>query len=144
MYFLGLSTTRTLSLAFENGFDPASDIANMNIRLTVQYVEIEELGALAITLAWLVGAAISGALSPGWFDVARQAQREAPFFGVSSTLFRAWVTALPLAFVAKAMAAAAVILPVGGWIALDGPTAAGDLGGMFAAVSLWRTGLLAL
>jgi hypothetical protein len=142
VYFLGLSTMRTLASAFESGFDPAADVLDMNLKLTVEYIEIEQLSAIAITLAWLVGAAAVGALSPEWIDMARQAQRDAPVLGIPRTLVRAWLTAVPLPFVAKAIAAAAIILPVGGWLALDAPTAVGDLGGMLAAVALWRTVLL--
>ena len=40
------------------------------------------------------------------------------------------------------LAVAAVILPVGGWLAFDLPTAVMDLGGMLLAVALWRTMLL--
>lgn len=50
--------------------------------------------------------------------------------------------AAPLAFALKALGVAAVILPVGGGLRLDGPTAVGDLGGMLATLALWRTWLL--
>ena len=54
----------------------------------------------------------------------------------------AWLVAAPLGFILKAIGVAAVILPVGGWLALDAPTAVADLGGMLAAVVLWRTVLV--
>ena len=58
------------------------------------------------------------------------------------TLIRSWIIAIPLFEVGKALAVAAVILPVGGWLALDGQTAVADVGGMFLTIALWRTVLL--
>ena len=62
--------------------------------------------------------------------------------GVPVALLRGWAFAAPLMLIGKAVAVAAVMLPVGGWLAFDVPTAVADLGGMLAAVSLWRTVLL--
>ena len=70
MYSLGLSTSRTLGLAGPD-FDAASDLTSFlvesNMNLTVQYIQIEELSAIAMALAWLVGAALSGGLRYAWF-----------------------------------------------------------------------------
>jgi hypothetical protein len=94
--------------------------------------------AVAITIAWLVGAALAGALGPQWLD----AHAGAPPLGMARSLLRSWAVAAPLAFVGKALAVAAVILPVGGSLALDAGTAVADLGGMLAAVVLWRSAIL--
>ena len=63
---LGLSTARTLALAGPD-FDAASDLVSFmlesTMNMTVQYVAIELFSALALTLAWLVAAAIGGAPS---------------------------------------------------------------------------------
>ena len=108
----------------------------------MQYIQIEELSAIALTVAWLVAAAIAGALGDEWFAQAREAQRLSPAFGVVRSLTKSWLLAVPLAEVGKALAVAAVILPVGGWLAFDLPTAVTDLGGMLVTVTLWRTALL--
>ena len=101
------------------------------------------MSAVALTLSWCVGAAVAGALSPEWFGVAREErERSGPALGVARSLLPSWATAVPLAAVAKALAVAAVILPVGGWLAFDAPTAVSDLGGMLVAVALWRGALL--
>ena len=138
---LGLSTARTLALAGPD-FDAASDLVSFmlesTMNMTVQYVAIELFSALALTLAWLVAAAIGGALDEDWF--ARTQSADA--FGVVRSLLSSWLIAIPLAEIGKATAVAAVILPVGGWLAFDGPTAVQDLGGMLLAISLWRTVLL--
>lgn len=110
-----------------------------SLQLTWQYVWIEQLSALALTVSWLVGAAIAGTLDDAWFDLARQ--QPSPV-GVVGTLLRGWSFAVPLAAFSKAVAVAAVIMPVGGWIAADLPTAIADLGGMLVAVSMWRLALL--
>ena len=62
--------------------------------------------------------------------------------GVVQSLITGWLCAVPVAFVLKAIAVAVVIMPVGGWLAFDAPTAVADLGGILAAVALWRTLLL--
>ena len=138
-YSLGLSTLRTFGIAAQealaSGFDMSQDLAQMNLHLTVQYINIESSSATALTLAWLVGSSLAGACDYEWFERARDN-------GVVPSLLRAWAYAAPAAFVAKAIVVAAIILPVGGGIALDAPTAAADLGGMLMAVSLWRTLLL--
>ena len=112
------------------------------MNLTLQYIEIEQLSATVMALSWCVGATIGGALDSGWFARARAAEGEAPYFGVMRTLIRSWIIAIPLFEVGKALAVAAVILPVGGWLALDGQTAVADVGGMFLTIALWRTVLL--
>ena len=123
---LGLSTARTLALAGPD-FDAASDLVSFmlesTMNMTVQYVAIELFSALALTLAWLVAAAIGGALDEDWF--ARTQSADA--FGVVRSLLSSWLIAIPLAEIGKATAVAAVILPVGGWLAFDGPTAVQDL-----------------
>ena len=139
MYSLGLSTMRTFAIAFEEmlapGFDLGSDLATMDLHLTVQYINIETLSACVLTLSWLVGATFAGACDMSWMGKARDC-------GVPVALLRGWAFAAPLMLIGKAVAVAAVMLPVGGWLAFDVPTAVADLGGMLAAVSLWRTVLL--
>ena len=116
---LGLSTARTLALAGPD-FDAASDLVSFmlesTMNMTVQYVAIELFSALALTLAWLVAAAIGGALDEDWF--ARTQSADA--LGVVRSLLSSWLIAIPLAEIGKATAVAAVILPVGGWLAFDG------------------------
>ena len=139
VYSLGLSTMRTFGIAFQEmlspGFDLSSDLASMDLHLTVQYINIETLSACVLTLSWLVAATYAGACDTAWMGKAREC-------GVAVALLRAWAFAAPLALFGKAVAVAAVMLPVGGWLAFDVPTAVADLGGMLAAVSLWRTLLL--
>ena len=92
-----------------------------------------------------MGASIAGCLNDSWFERAREAQEASnPTLGITRTLLKGWVTAVPLAAITKACAVAAVIIPVGGWLAFDAGTAVADLGGMLAAVTLWRTVLLTL
>ena len=144
---LGLSTARTLALAGPD-FDAASDLVSFmldsNMNLTVQYIAIEQLSALALTLAWLVAAAIGGALDEEWLARTQRADEEWFALSVGRSLLRSWLIAIPLAEIGKATAVAAVILPVGGWLAFDGLTAVQDLGGMLLAITLWRTLLLNL
>lgn len=136
VYSLGLSTMRTFALAFQQmlapGFDVGRDLASMDLHLTVQYINIETLSAMALTMAWLVGGTMAGACDETWFPAARER-------GVLPSLLRGWALASPIALLTKAVAVAAVMLPVGGWLAFDLPTATADLGGILASVSLWRT-----
>ena len=112
--------------------------------LTLQFIEIEELSAIVMALGWLIGAKLCGALNSTWFDRARQADLDSPVLGVVSTLVPSWAIASLLFELGKAIVVAAVILPVGGWLAFDLPTAVEDVGGMLATVVLWRTALLRL
>ena len=109
---LGLSTARTLALAGPD-FDAASDLVSFmlesTMNMTVQYVAIELFSALALTLAWLVAAAIGGALDEDWFARTQSAGA----LGVVRSLLSSWLIAIPLAEIGKATAVAAVILPVG-------------------------------
>lgn len=133
-YSLGLSTARTLALV-QPDFDAATDLASANLHLTVQYIEIEQLSATAITAAWCLAAALAGAMAPSWFAAARD-------IGTVRSLVRPGLISLPLAFSAKTLAVASVILPVGGSLAFDLGTAVADLGGMLVTILLWRTVLL--
>ena len=146
MYFLGLSTVRTFALPVEIGdrSDVTTFLLESKLDLTVQYVAIESLSAVALTLAWLVGATLGGALTVDWFELAREERTSRAPFGVARTLLRSWAYAIPLAELGKACAVAAVILPVGGWLAFDMKTAVADLGGMLFTVALWREVLLRL
>ena len=138
LYSLSLSTARTLAQAGPT----FTFMQESTLHLTYQYVAIEQLSAVALTLAWCVGAAYAGGLSQDWFERAREARDSSPNFGVLRSLLSSWATAVPLAATGKTIAVAAVILPVGGWLAFDLPTAVMDLGGMLLAVALWRTMLL--
>ena len=144
MYSLGLSTSRTLAMAGPD-FDAASDLVSFlldsNMNLTVQYIAIEQLSAVVMALGWVVGAVLGGSLSIDWFDRASRAESDAPL-GVTRTLLRSWVIAVPLFELGKILAVAAVILPVGGWLAFDPPTFVSDVFGMLLAIALWRTVLL--
>lgn len=145
-YFLGLSTARTLALAGPD-FDAASDLASFmtesTMNLTYQWIAIEQLSAVALTLGWLVGATLGGALSIEWFSLVRKEESSAPL-GVACTLVSSWLWAIPFAELGKSLAVAAVIMPVGGWLAFDLGTAVADLGGMIFAVALWRSVLIRL
>ena len=151
-YNLGLSTVRTVEIAVAEaarpGFSLGHDLATANFHLTVQFINIEFASASALTMAWLIGSTLVGASDEEWLDDARrrgislQQIFEDPQSRLESSLLRAWLVAAPLGFILKAIGVAAVILPVGGWLALDAPTAVADLGGMLAAVVLWRTVLV--
>lgn len=149
-YGLSLSTVRALSIAFDealgDGFDLIEDVTQFDMKLTYQFIEIEFASTLAITLAWLVSATLAGACDEAWLEEEQAAQQQGQLdvLRVVRRLLPGWLTAVPLAFVAKAIGVAAVILPVGGWLELDAPTAFADLGGMLFAVALWRCGLLSL
>lgn len=134
-YNLGVSSLR----AFAAGFD----LANAKMQLTVQFVAIEANSAVAITTAWLIGASVTAMMDESWLQQ-QQAAGEGGRSPVSiaRSMLPAFSVAVPLAFVAKALGVVAVIVPVGGWLALDAPTAVADLGGMMAATTLWRTVLL--
>jgi hypothetical protein len=147
LYSLGLSASRTLALAppdLSAATDLGSLLLESNMRLTVQFVEIEQLSAVVMALGWCVGAALGGGLGVDWFDRAEAAERDTPGLGVMGTLLLSWAYATPLFELGKAVAVAAVILPVGGSLAFDPPTFVADAGGMLLAIALWRTALLRL
>lgn len=110
------------------------------MHLTVQFVSIEEYSAAAITMAWLVGGAIGGAFDFDWLGRSAEEHRQSPLGLVG--VVRGWLVAAPIAFAMKAVGVAAVILPVGGWLELDAPTAVQDVGGMLAIIFVWRRWLL--
>ena len=110
------------------------------MRLTLQFINVEVYSAVAIVLAWLIGGSVARACDADWLELDAEAHAAAPL-GVAR-IVRGWTLACPLAFVLKAVGVAAVVLPTGGWVRLDAPTAVADLGGMLAALLLWRTLLL--
>ena len=143
---LGLSSLRTLGKLEPTlgaaGADLTRFLVESKLDLTVEYIAIESYSAVALTLAWCIGATLGGALSDDWWERAREAEQQP--FGVLRTLLKSWAFAIPLAELGKIVAVAAVILPVGGWLAFDPAVAVQDLGGMLLAVALWRTVLLQL
>ena len=140
-YSLTLSTMRAFALAgaeaFSQGFDLMADIRGLDLSTTLRFVQIEQASAVALTLAWVVGGSLAGAFDEAWSSYEHA---DAPL-GVAR-LLRGWMYAVPIALIAKSLAVAAVILPAGGWVRPDVPTAIADLGGMLAAPALWRTWLL--
>ena len=142
-YSLSVSTLRAYALAFSDatqpGFDLAADLKGIDLAMTIRFIEIEQLSALSLAVAWMVGAAVAGAATQNWasFD------HDAAPLGVARVL-RAWAVAGPLAFVLKGLTTAAVVLPAGGSVAFDAPTAFADLGGMLLCVVLFRRWLLTL
>ena len=139
-YSMSLSTCRAFAMAMGEGFDVASDLSDFDMHLTVQFISIEEYSAVALAVAWLVGGSLAGAFDVDWLARGASEHARAPL-GLVGVL-RGWAYAAPIVFVAKAVGVAAVILPVGGWLALDAPTAVQDLGGMLLAIVVWRRWLL--
>ena len=142
-YSLSVSTLRAYALAFSDatqpGFDLAADLKGIDLAMTIRFIEIEQLSALSLAVAWMVGAAVAGAATESW----RSFDHDAAPLGVAR-LLRAWAIAGPLAFVLKGLTTAAVVLPAGGSVAFDAPTAFADLGGMLLCVVLFRRWLLTL
>ena len=142
-YSLSVSTLRAYALAFSDatqpGFDLAADLKGIDLAMTIRFIEIEQLSALSLAVAWMVGAAAAGAATESW----RSFDHDAAPLGVARVL-RAWAVAGPLAFVLKGLTTAAVVLPAGGSVAFDAPTAFADLGGMLLVVVVFRRWLLTL
>ena len=142
-YSLSVSTLRAYALAFSDatqpGFDLAADLKGIDLAMTLRFISIEQLSALSLAVAWMVGAAAAGAATESW----RSFDHDAAPLGVARVL-RAWAVAGPLAFVLKGLTTAAVVLPAGGSVAFDAPTAVADLGGMLLCVVLFRRWLLTL
>ena len=138
-YSFGLSALRAVAAAAESAppsdtFNWASDLATLDMHLSLQFVTIEQCSATCLVLTWLIGASRTGVLEPEWLAQARPES-----FDVGRSLLPTWYVSAPLFFVAKAIGTAAVIVPVGGWLAFDLPTAFADLGGQLGIVTLWRT-----
>ena len=83
---LGLSTARTLALAGPD-FDAASDLVSFmlesTMNMTVHMLPLS-FSSLALTLAWLVAAAIGGALDEDWFARTQSADASALFAACSA------------------------------------------------------------
>jgi len=60
-----------------------------------------------MALGWCVGAALAGGLSDDWFDAAKEAELDSPYLGVTRTLLRSWLVAVPLFEMGKILSVAA-------------------------------------
>lgn len=117
--------------------------ALLDLPLDLRDVTIEYSGALCLSLAWLVGASMSGALEESWWELDH---RGSPL-GIAG-LVRSWTIAVPLFAVAKALGIAGVLLPLGAGLhevlaqPLSWPGLTDDLVGMLLATMLCRRLLL--
>ena len=69
-YSLSVSTLRAYALAFSDatqpGFDLAADLKGIDLAMTMRFISIEELSAVSLAVAWMVGAAVAGAATQNW------------------------------------------------------------------------------
>lgn len=144
-YSLACSACRAVGMAAAEadapGFDWRADLAGFDMHLTWQFISIEEASAASVAIAWALGGSLAGACDVDWLERDAADHARAPL-GARGVL-RGCAYAAPIGFALKALGAAAVILPVGGWLRLDAATGVADWGGLTLAVLLWRRWLLA-
>ena len=102
-------------------------------------VQIEVYSTIAITIAWLVGAALAGALGPQWLDAHAGAPPLSRWLAACSAPGR-WRRPWPLS--ARRSPWLPSSCPWAAPAPLDAGTAVADLDGMLAAVVLWRSAIL--
>jgi hypothetical protein len=83
---------------------------------------------------------LAGACDRDWLELDEE-EHHAALLGVAR-IGKGCLFAAPIALLVKAVGVAAIILPLGGSLAIWGPGVAADAGGMLGVILLWRRLLL--
>ncbi|KAL1525017.1 hypothetical protein AB1Y20_019892 [Prymnesium parvum] len=129
------SLSVSIWMLITNG-EAANPVAAMELDVDLREIALEMNSAVSIAFGWCIGGSIGGACDQEWVALELAEHEKAPL-GVAR-LLRGWAIASPLALGMKALGVAAVVLPLGGGLAIWPPGVLLDLGGMLAVILLWR------
>ena len=147
LWSLVVSSVNLFEKAYESASESFPIVFDLQqLPLNLMDVAIEYSGAVCLALAWLVAGAWTGALEESWFDLDKDEHGAAPL-GIAR-LARAWIIAVPLFAVAKALGVVGIMLPLGNGLTdvlalpVSWPTAIDHVAGMLLVVTLCRRLLL--